>query len=85
MVQLPLLDQRVPVYSSSAEIQGTLLLKFPLPEGELTLPGRVRFQPCSDTVCEPPQTISFALPLTLQHFLISERDQELLDRKSSKS
>jgi hypothetical protein len=84
MVQLPLLDQRVPVYSSSAEIQGTLLLKFPLPEGALTLPGRVRFQPCSDTVCEPPQTISFALPLTLQHFLISERDQELLDRKSSK-
>jgi peroxiredoxin len=85
MVQIPLLNQRVPVYMRPVEIQGTLLLKFPLPEGELTLPGRVCFQLCSETVCEPPQTIPFALPLTLQHFLISERDQELLDRKSSKS
>lgn len=85
MVQLPLLNQVVPVYTGSVEIQGTLLLKFPLPEGELTLPGHLRFQPCSETVCEPPQTITFTLPLTLQHFVMTERDREGLARKGSKS
>ena len=84
MVELPLLNQLVPVYRGSVEIQGTLLLKFPLPEGELTLAGRLRFQPCSETVCEPPQTIPFTLPLTLQRFLISERDRELLEQKGSR-
>lgn len=67
------------------EIQGTLLFKFPLPEGELILSGYLRFQACSQTVCEPPQTVTCALPPTLQPFLISERDRELLERKASKS
>jgi len=83
MVEFPVLKETLPVYSGSFEIQGTLLLKFPLPEGELTLPGRLRFQACSQTICEPPQTITFHLPLTLQHFVISERDRELFERKGS--
>lgn len=80
MIQFPSLNQKVPVYSGSVEIQGTLLLRYPLPEGELSLPGRLRFQPCSQTVCEPPQTIPFSLPLTLHRFVITERDRELQER-----
>jgi hypothetical protein len=50
---------------------GTLLLKFPLDAGPITLSGQVRFQQCSDTVCEPPETIPFELPLTLETFLVA--------------
>lgn len=85
MVEFPVLKEIPPVYSGWFEIQGTLLFKFPLPEGELILSGYLRFQACSQTVCEPPQTVTCALPLTLLPFLISERDRELLERKASKS
>jgi hypothetical protein len=54
-----------------------------LPEGELILPGRLRFQQCSASLCEPPQTITFELPLTLQPFVISDRDRELREQRSS--
>jgi AhpC/TSA family/Disulphide bond corrector protein DsbC len=48
MVEFPVLKEMLPAYSSAFEIQGTLLLKFSLPEGELILPGRLRFQLCSE-------------------------------------
>jgi len=50
---------------------GTLLLKFPLEAGRTTLSGLVRFQQCSETVCEPPETIPFELPLTLEPFVVA--------------
>ena len=50
---------------------GTLLLRFPLDAGETTLSGQVRFQQCSETVCEPPETIPFELPLTLEPFVVA--------------
>jgi hypothetical protein len=73
MVEFPVLKEILPVYSRWFEIQGMILS------------GYLRFQACSQTVCEPPQTVTCALPLTLQPFLISERDRELLKRKASKS
>lgn len=50
---------------------GTLLLKFPLTAGDTTLSGQVRFQQCSETVCEPPESIPFELPLTLEPFVVA--------------
>lgn len=50
---------------------GTLLLKFPLDAGTIMLSGQVRFQQCSDTICEPPETIAFELPLTLEPFMVA--------------
>jgi hypothetical protein len=50
---------------------GTLLLKFPLDAGKTTLSGQVRFQQCSETVCEPPETIPFELPLALEPFMVA--------------
>jgi hypothetical protein len=84
MLAFPLLKEALPVYGGSFEIVGMLLLKFPLPEGELILPGRLRFQQCSENLCEPPQTIAFELPLILQPFLVSDRDRELLEQRNSK-
>jgi len=76
MLEIPALGETLPVYSGSFQGIGTLLLKHPLPEGRLTLEGRLECQQCSDTVCEPPETISFELALTLEPFMISERDKK---------
>lgn len=74
MVSFPTLGETLPVYSGSFQAIGTLVLKHPLPEGRLLLPGHLSFQQCSDTVCEPPQTLAFELALNLEPFIISERD-----------
>jgi hypothetical protein len=37
------------------------------------LSGQLRFQQCSETVCEAPQTIPFELPLTIEQFMDAER------------
>ena len=66
----------LPLYSDSFQATGTLLLKFPLPDGPLVLPGRLEFQQCSDTVCEPPETVHFELPLRLEKFVVSDRDKK---------
>jgi hypothetical protein len=62
-----------------------LLLKFPLPDGELILQGRLRFQQCGKNVFEPPQVISFELPLTLAPCVVSDRDRKLLEQQEPKS
>jgi hypothetical protein len=85
IVEFPLLNEALPVYSGSFELRGRLLLKFPLPDGELILQGRLRFQECGKNVCEPPQAISFELPLTLAPFVVSDRDRKLLDQQGPKS
>jgi hypothetical protein len=77
-LDIPVLRETLPVYSGSFRRIGTLLLRYPLPEGRLVLPGRLVCQQCSDTVCEPPETMSFELALMLEPFLVSERDKELL-------
>jgi len=64
------LGETLPVYSGTFRGTGSLLLKYPLEDGSITLRGRLRFQQCSDAVCEPPEIIAFDLPLTLQPFMI---------------
>jgi thioredoxin:protein disulfide reductase len=72
MLEIPALGETLPVYSGSFSGVGTLLLKFPLPDGQLVLRGRLAFQQCSDTVCEPPETIPFELALNLEPFVVAE-------------
>jgi hypothetical protein len=52
---------------------GSLLLRFPLDAGKTQLSGQLHFQQCSDTVCEAPEAIRFALPLTIEVFMDAER------------
>ena len=69
--KMELLGETLPVYSGSFEGVGSLLLKFPLEAGPITLSGQIRFQQCSETTCEPPETIPFQLPLTLERFVVA--------------
>jgi AhpC/TSA family/Disulphide bond corrector protein DsbC len=82
MLDIAALGETLPVYSGSFRAIGTLLLKFPLPEGRLVLQGRLVFQQCSNTVCEAPETMSFDLALTLVPFMVSERDRNLLENQN---
>jgi len=64
------LGETLPLYDGSFQGRGSLLLKFPLEAGRIVLSGKLCFQPCSDTVCEAPQTILFELPLTIEPFIV---------------
>jgi hypothetical protein len=67
--------ETVPMHSGSFQGLGSLLLRFPLDAGKIMLSGRVSFQQCSDTVCEPPEAIAFELPLTLEPFIVAIRSK----------
>jgi hypothetical protein len=69
LMENPALNETLPVYSGSFQALGSLLLKFPLEAGQIMLSGQLRFQQCTETVCEPPETIPFRLPLTLEVFI----------------
>ncbi len=74
-MRMDFLGETVPVYSGSFQGSGSLLLRFPLDAGKIVLSGRVRFQQCCDTTCEPPETIPFELPLTLEPFMDATRSK----------
>jgi hypothetical protein len=50
---------------------GSMLLRWPIDAGPLRLSGEVRFQACSETVCEPPETVPFELTINLQPFMVA--------------
>jgi AhpC/TSA family protein/cytochrome c biogenesis DsbD-like protein len=70
-MHLAALGETIPVYTGSFRGVGSLLLKFPLEEGNTVLSGRARYQQCSDTVCESPEALPFELPLTLDPFVVA--------------
>jgi len=69
-MEISALQETLPVYGGSFQCRGSLLLKFPLEAGQITLAGQLRFQQCSDTVCEAPEWVPFELPLTIEPFMV---------------
>lgn len=77
---LKALDETLPVYSAGFTAHGKVGIKWspPMPApfllalgemikaGPYQIAGTLRFQACSDDVCEPPQAIKFSLPLTIE-------------------
>jgi hypothetical protein len=77
---LKALGETLPVYEGEVRAIGRLGIKWSppmpakfmepfgktIPPGPYKIAGTLRFQPCSDTVCEPPQEIRFELPLELE-------------------
>jgi hypothetical protein len=77
---LKALGETLPVYEGEVSATGRLGIKWspPMPAkfleafgktiapGQYKIAGKLRFQACSDTVCEPPQEIGFELPLELE-------------------
>jgi hypothetical protein len=37
----------------------------------MVLSGKVQFQQCSASICEPPETLPFELALTLEPFMVA--------------
>jgi len=72
-MKIDALNETLPVYSGSFRGLGSLLLKFPFEAGRTVLTGNLRFQQCSETICEAPETISFELPLTIEPFMVAPR------------
>ncbi|HVB82753.1 MAG TPA: protein-disulfide reductase DsbD domain-containing protein [Candidatus Binataceae bacterium] len=77
---LKALGETLPVYEGEVRATGRLGIKWspPMPAkfmepfgktiapGPYKIAGTLRFQACSETVCEPPQAIRFELPLELE-------------------
>ena len=68
IMKMEALDESLPVHCDSFQGLGSLLLGYPFPAGRTVFPGKLRFQQCSDAVCEAPETISLELPLTIEPF-----------------
>jgi peroxiredoxin len=79
-LSLKALGETLPVYSKGFRALGKIGIKWspPMPApflkglgekiepGVYQIAGTLRFQGCSDKVCEPPQAIKFELPLTIE-------------------
>ena len=79
-MMLKALGETLPVFEGEVRAIGKLGIKWspPVPvkflealgkwiePGDYKIAGQFRFQPCSETVCEPPQAINFELPLRLE-------------------
>jgi Disulphide bond corrector protein DsbC len=77
---LPALGETLPVYGGGLKAHGKVGIKWsppmPLPflkglgekiePGLYEIAGTLRFQTCSDDVCEMPQSVKFVLPLTIE-------------------
>jgi hypothetical protein len=71
-MEMAALGETLPVYGGSFQGFGSLLFRFPIDAGRTMLRGQLRFQQCGDSVCEPPETIPFELPLTVEVFVDAE-------------
>ena len=69
-LEIPALAETLPVYSGSFQGLGRVLLKFPIDAGRMTLSGQLRYQQCSETVCEAPETVPFKVALEIQPFMV---------------
>jgi AhpC/TSA family/Disulphide bond corrector protein DsbC len=77
---LKALGETLPVYAGELKAHGKVGIKWspPMPApflkplgkkiepGIYEIAGTLRFQACSDDVCEPPRTVKFTLPLTIE-------------------
>ena len=79
-MRLEALGETLPVYEGEIRATGRLRVKWspakdakflhalaqPIEPGQYRMAGTLRFQACSDSVCEAPQEVNFELPLTLE-------------------
>jgi len=57
------LNETLPVYRGEFRGRGKLLIKSQLEPGEYHLRGTLSFQACHATICEPPRTLAWELPV----------------------
>jgi hypothetical protein len=65
MMKFDALGQTLPVYKGRMHAGGDVKLRPDLKPGEYQLMGKIDFQECSDTICKMPQSLPFAIPITI--------------------
>jgi hypothetical protein len=65
MMKFAALGQTLPVYKGSVHVGGDVKLRPDLKPGDMNLTGKVEFQECSDDICKMPQSLPFAIPITI--------------------
>ncbi|HLI78969.1 MAG TPA: protein-disulfide reductase DsbD domain-containing protein [Candidatus Binataceae bacterium] len=65
MMKFEALGQTLPVYKDKLHVGGDVKLRRDLKPGDYQLSGKVEFQECSDTICKIPQSLPFAIPITV--------------------
>ena len=65
MMKFAALGQTLPVYKGSVHVGGDVKLRPDLKPGDINLTGKVEFQECSDDICKMPQSLPFAIPITI--------------------
>jgi hypothetical protein len=65
MMKFEALGQTLPVYKGRMHAGGDLKLRPDLKPGQYQLTGKVDFQECSETICKIPQSLPFAIPITI--------------------
>lgn len=64
-VEFKSLGETLPIYSGSVRAFGRIVIKSNLKPGDYKLKGTLRFQKCSEEICELPQRIAFEIPITI--------------------
>ena len=65
MMRFEALGETLPVYKDKVHAGGDVKLRPDLKPGDYKLSGKVEFQECSDTICKIPQSLPFAIPITV--------------------
>jgi DsbC/DsbD-like thiol-disulfide interchange protein len=65
-VEFKALGETLPVYSGSVRAFGRILIKSNLKPGDYKLEGTLRFQQCSEEICQLPQKIAFEIPIAIE-------------------
>jgi hypothetical protein len=65
-IEFKALGETLPAYSGTMRASGRIATKMGLKPGEYKLHGVLRFQECSDEVCNLPQKIAFEIPIKIE-------------------
>jgi DsbC/DsbD-like thiol-disulfide interchange protein len=80
MLNLPVIDETVPVYEGRLRLTRDLIIGQPVPEGEMTIEGAFRYQACDDKECYLPRTVPLKWTVRVER-LDSQRAPAGLQRK----
>ncbi len=65
-IEFKLLGETLAAYSGTIRANGRIVIKLGLKPGAYKIRGALRFQECSDEVCNLPQKIAFELPIMIE-------------------
>jgi hypothetical protein len=65
-LRLAALNETLPVYQGEFRCGGRVLIKSQLEPGDYKLRGTLSFQACSESICEPPRSVDWELPIAVR-------------------